>query len=174
MLARVLTLRFDPVRDGFDDTALRDFLKDKEVLSIRDYFFIRHEVPYLAVLVTYSLPQLAAQPVADKPREQRDTSWRELMTEADLPVFNALRDWRTEQSKQDGVPPYVICTNRQFAEMVKARPRSLAGLANIDGFGKTKLEKYGSKILAILARPPEPPPQTSKGQSEPVSDESSE
>jgi len=54
MLARVITLRFDCVIGGFDDTPLRDFLKDKEVLSLRDHFFIKNDVPYLAVLVTYS------------------------------------------------------------------------------------------------------------------------
>ena len=40
MLARVITLRFDPVLSSFDDGPLRDFLKDKEVLSIRDHFFV--------------------------------------------------------------------------------------------------------------------------------------
>jgi hypothetical protein len=35
--------------------------------------------------------------------------------------------------------------------MVKTRPQSLAALAETDGFGKAKLEKYGPDILAILA-----------------------
>ena len=35
MLARVMTLHFDTVLGGFDDTSLRDFLKDKDVLSLR-------------------------------------------------------------------------------------------------------------------------------------------
>jgi superfamily II DNA helicase RecQ len=71
---------------------------------------------------------------------------------AELPLFNALRDWCAERSKRDGVPPYVICTNRQCAAMVKARPQSLSKLAEIEGFGKAKLEKYGQEILALLAR----------------------
>lgn len=39
LLVRVLTLRFDPVLDGFEDAPLRDFLKDKAILSIREHFF---------------------------------------------------------------------------------------------------------------------------------------
>lgn len=35
MLARVFTLRFDAVQGGFDDTPLREFLVDKDVLAIR-------------------------------------------------------------------------------------------------------------------------------------------
>ena len=35
MLARVVTLRFDPVLEGFDDEPLQEFLKAKEVFAIR-------------------------------------------------------------------------------------------------------------------------------------------
>ncbi len=60
-----------------------------------------------------------------------------------MPLFNALRDWRAERSKRDGVPPYLICTNKQLVAMIKARPRSLGKLGEIEGIGKAKLEKYG-------------------------------
>jgi hypothetical protein len=43
MLARVITLRFDPVIGGFDDGPPREFLKDKEVLSIREGPFLCQE-----------------------------------------------------------------------------------------------------------------------------------
>ena len=56
MLARVLTLRFDPALEAFDDGPLQEFLRSKEVHAISDHFFIRDGVPYLAVLVTYGLP----------------------------------------------------------------------------------------------------------------------
>jgi hypothetical protein len=36
--------------DGFDDAPLRELVKDKEVIAIRDHFFIKDEVPYLAVM----------------------------------------------------------------------------------------------------------------------------
>ena len=37
MLVRIFTLKFDPVLGDFDGHNLRDFIKDKEVLSIRDH-----------------------------------------------------------------------------------------------------------------------------------------
>jgi ATP-dependent DNA helicase RecQ len=154
MLVRVITLRFNPVLGSFDDTALRDFLKDKEVLSIRDHFFVKNEAPYLAVLVTYypHRPETTAPFVA--PKKHPDKSWRDLVTTEELPLFNTLRDWRAERSKRDGVPPYVVCTNQQFVVMVKTRPQSLGKLAEIEGFGKAKLEKYGQEILALLHQSP--------------------
>jgi hypothetical protein len=39
MLARVITLRFDPLTGSFDDSPLRDLIKDKEVLAIRGRAF---------------------------------------------------------------------------------------------------------------------------------------
>jgi len=50
MLVRVFTLKFDPIVGGFDDSGLQEFVRDKEVLSIRDHFFTRDETPYLIVL----------------------------------------------------------------------------------------------------------------------------
>ena len=114
---------------------------------------VRNEVPYLAVLVTYGSQPRSAEPApADKARS-RDASWRALVSDEDLPLFNALRDWRAERAQRDGVPPYLICTNRQLAEMVSGRPQSMSKLGAIDGIGKAKLENYGQDLLALLARP---------------------
>ena len=153
MLARVVTLRFDPVSEAFDDGPLQEFLRSKEVLTIRDHFFMRNEAPYLAVVVTYNLPGPATGSLPAEKGKDRGVSWRELISEADLPLFNALRDWRAERAKRDGVPPYLICTNRQLAAMVNARPGSLSKLGSIEGIGKAKLDNYGQELLALLARP---------------------
>lgn len=156
MLTRVFTLRFNGLLDAFDDAPLRDFIKDKEVIAVRDHFFLRQDQPYLAVLVNYTLKPIATEAATAKPGDQKskkkDESWRELVAEADIPLFNTLRDWRMARSKREGLPPYVICDNKQLAAVVAARPQSLAQLGEIEGFGKAKLERYGADILAVLAR----------------------
>ena len=43
MPARVFTLKLDPLTDGFDDAELRAFLRDREVVSIRDSHACRRE-----------------------------------------------------------------------------------------------------------------------------------
>ena len=117
MLARVVTLRFDPVIEAFDDAPLQDFLKAKEVFAIREHFFVRNEVPYLAVLVTYGLRPTPVQAASDEKTKGSRASWRPPIPEADLPLWNALRTWRGERAQREGVPPYVICSNRQLAAM---------------------------------------------------------
>jgi ATP-dependent DNA helicase RecQ len=161
MLARVITLRFSSLLEGFDDAPLRDFIKDKEVHALRDHFFTRNDVPYLAVMVSYSQAPIAAPAAVatggQPARNKRDESWRHLISEDQVPLFNSLRDWRSSRCKRDGVPPYVISNNQQLAAIVRERPQSLAALGRIEGFGEAKLRNYGPEILAITAySQPEP------------------
>lgn len=151
MLLRVITLRFSTALDGFDDCPLTDFLRDKSVLSLRDHFFVRNETPYLAVVVTYEPMKESLPPGknGDK-RRQGEESWRGLLSDAAMPLFDTLRSWRSERCKQEGIPPYVICTNKQLANMVAARPQSLAALLQVEGFGQAKAEKYGQALLELL------------------------
>ncbi len=150
MFVRIFTLRFNPATDGFANQPVEAFLADKEVLSIHDHFFVSDHAPYLALVVCYrpsAIVDAAAKSAEGYKRERRDESWRELLTEADWPLFNALRNWRNERSKQEGIPPYVICNNRQLAAMVKMRPQSMEALRRIEGFGDAKLGKYGKDLL---------------------------
>lgn len=161
MQTKVLTLRFNTLRGEFDDATLREFTRDKEVISVRDHFYVHQGTPYLAMVVNYKLGPLPApaadQPSATKGTRRRDESWRHSVSEADAPLFNALRDWRAERCKREGVPPYIVGTNQQFTEIIKLRPQTLAKLGEIEGFGKSRIEKYGAEILAILAPPKELP-----------------
>ena len=64
-------------------------------------------------------------------------------------LFNLLRDWRSQKSKKDGVPPYILFTNQQLTDIVKKRPQSVGELMQVDGVGKGKADKYGEEILVI-------------------------
>jgi DNA helicase II / ATP-dependent DNA helicase PcrA len=67
------------------------------------------------------------------------------------PVFDALKQWRLERSREDEVPPYVVFHNTTLAEIAERQPRSLAELALIPGIGPTKLERYGQDVLRVCA-----------------------
>jgi len=154
MLIRVITLRFSIAMDGFDDTPLTDFISDKSVVSLREHFFIRNETPYLVVVVIYDPVQEAA-PINKTAgesgnRKKREESWRALLADKDMSLFDSLRSWRSERCKKEGIPPYVICNNKQLAHIVTSCPQSLSELMRIDGIGKSKADKYGQEILALL------------------------
>jgi len=71
---------------------------------------------------------------------------------ADDPVFGALRTWRLERARADGVPPYVVFHDRTLHAIARRRPETPSELAEVSGIGAAKLERYGSDVLAVLAR----------------------
>ena len=65
----------------------------------------------------------------------------------------SLRAWRTQRSRQDGVPAFVVAHDSMLAAIADARPSSLAALRRVKGIGPAKLERYGSEILAVIVPP---------------------
>ena len=167
MHVQLFTLRFSDSLGGFDTTALERFLTSREVLRFREHFFEVHEVPHLLCIVTWQLGELSpvrkvtgttSRPASakqraadeDKPTSSNDEAIAELL-EDDRRVFEALRAWRRDKAHDEGVPPYIVFTNRQLLEMVRARPDSPNGLGQLRGIGKGKLQKYASEVLELLA-----------------------
>ncbi len=65
-------------------------------------------------------------------------------------VFAALREYRLERARADGVPPYVVASDRTLREVAMLRPRTLDELAMAHGIGPTKLERYGDDLLEVV------------------------
>lgn len=67
------------------------------------------------------------------------------------PAFEALRAWRAEQAREQGVPAYVIFHDATLREIATAWPTSVTQLGGISGVGEKKLVTYGEGVLAVLA-----------------------
>jgi ATP-dependent DNA helicase RecQ len=150
MLVKVFSLPFDSALGNFNDKELREFLKDKEVISIQEHFFMKNEVPFLTMVIKYFPFRQEADPQM-APQGKRDESWRETLSEVEMGVFNLLREWRSKRSREEGVPPYILFTNKQLAQLIKENPSSLSHLERVEGVGKARVEKYGRDILGILS-----------------------
>ncbi|MGK9460555.1 DNA helicase RecQ [Streptomyces sp. G6] len=68
-----------------------------------------------------------------------------------VPAFEALRAWRAEQAREQGVPAYVIFHDATLREIATAWPTSVGQLGGISGVGEKKLATYGEGVLAVLA-----------------------
>lgn len=167
MRIHVLTLKFDPAREAFDDGELRDFIKDKEIVSCDSSFFSRNGQQYLSLVVAYHVSETEPEVSAETTRKTGKTAaWRSMVSDADMPLFNAMRDWRNERAKKEGIPVYVISNNTELAHIVTEKPKSLNALRAIPGIGKAKTERYGSDILKALwpkRKPVETPADQNEG-----------
>ena len=63
----------------------------------------------------------------------------------------ALRAWRTERSRADKVPAYVVLSDKHLDGIASRHPADLAELRACPGIGPAKLDTYGDDILAVLA-----------------------
>jgi hypothetical protein len=184
MRVQLFTFRFSPTLGAFDDTPLKDFVRDKEVLAFREHFFVVSDVPHVLCVVTFQdtvVPPEAiaeARAVAATTATARDAyPHRSLrsggrngeqrpdpaagLDEAARAIFNMVREWRAKTAHKEGVPPYVILTNKEVVRIVMAKPASVTALGHVEGIGPGKVERYGSAILACLngapkAAPPAP------------------
>ncbi|MFT2749236.1 DNA helicase RecQ [Clavibacter sp. Sh2036] len=65
-------------------------------------------------------------------------------------LFEALRAWRSEQAKEQGVPAYVVFADVTLREVATVRPQDLGQLAGITGVGQKKLDTYGEGLLTVV------------------------
>jgi ribonuclease D len=141
MLVKIFTLSFDSNCGGFGDEPVREFLKGKRVCHVSDYLVTVREKPYLVFVIQYE--------VLDHPVDKKSVTkqkWQEMLQESDMGVFNLLRDWRQERSKKEGVPPYIVFTNTQLAQIVRQKPQTVTDLSHISGIGKSKLKESVTKV----------------------------
>ena len=170
MLYRVLDLRFSRRLGGIDDEPLQRLLHGHELVARTERLYHHDGLPHLLVSVLYrlaTLPEPARQveaghaapppaPTVSPPKKERHrkegkSDWRALLEEKDAPLFESLRAWRTERARSEAVPPYIVLTNVQLARVAGERPRSLAGLKKIPGFGESRLKRFGEDLLKMVA-----------------------
>lgn len=66
-------------------------------------------------------------------------------------LFEALRVWRSAQSKEQGVPAYIVFGDATLLAVASAKPASMGDLDGITGIGAKKLEAYGEALLEVVA-----------------------
>ena len=152
MLVKIITLVFSERLGGFDDTPVRDFVARHVVLKMRPEFFLKDGIPHWSILFSYDLSnEKLNESNSEKPSNlKKRIDWQSKVPEEKWNLFNELRDWRNEKGRTAGIPPYLVFTNKQLVEAITQNSYSLAGLAEIDGIGPSRVKKYGKDLLRIL------------------------
>ncbi|MET8855700.1 DNA helicase RecQ [Streptomyces sp. NPDC004579] len=85
-----------------------------------------------------------------------------------VPAFEALRAWRGEQAREQGVPAYVIFHDATLREIATVWPTSVKDLGGISGVGEKKLATYGEGVIGVLASLADGAPATPGAGAEPA------
>lgn len=70
----------------------------------------------------------------------------------DEDTLEVLREWRRQEASSQSLPAYCIFTDATLIAVAEARPKDEQDLLRIHGLGRTKADKYGEAVLAIVAR----------------------
>ena len=102
------------------------------------------------------LPSDEAQPRRSKGGARSSQPRTSMAPETELDaagesLFAALREYRMNRARTDGVPPYVVASDRTLREIALLRPGNLDELAQAHGIGPAKLERYGDALLEVVA-----------------------
>ena len=66
-------------------------------------------------------------------------------------VFDRLAEAQLELARgEDGTGKPLSCTNSTLRQIAERRPSTLSGLADIQGMGEQKIERFGAAFLAVL------------------------
>jgi hypothetical protein len=157
--ARILTIAWDASTGIFDDSILREYLTEREILVSEPHFFVHAGQPYWTVYIeTRPLQGSTAKSWQRKElsgdlNSESDRAYEKLLSELDeneRARYQRILQWRREASRREGVPHYVLCTNRQALDLARRAPKSLQAIAEIRGFGHKKIQKHGKEILEVL------------------------
>ena len=66
-------------------------------------------------------------------------------------LFQRLRALRARIARMQGVPAYVVFTDKTLREMALTRPTDLRAFQAVSGVGASKAERYGRQFLAEIA-----------------------
>ncbi|NNN19247.1 MAG: ATP-dependent DNA helicase UvrD2 [Acidimicrobiaceae bacterium] len=84
---------------------------------------------------------------------QDDSSDKMDLSERQKSIMESLRLWRSQKSKELGVPAHIILHDFALVSVAVQEPSSLEALSKIAGVGSTKASKFGKDLLQCVEVP---------------------
>ncbi len=67
------------------------------------------------------------------------------------PLADRLRTWRAARARAAGLAPSTVLPDAALSAVLRFRPRTIADLALVPGFGRARAEAYGAALIEVLA-----------------------
>ena len=122
-------------------------MSEKDMYEMADFFVGLHKENPVDYTERYLLGDSCDQ--AEAVVDRGENAGVEVRIE-ETPLYQALKQYRIETSKAEGVKAFQIFTNAQLEAVIDAMPKSSDELRKISGFGEVKCGNYGEAILGIV------------------------
>ena len=95
---------------------------------------------------------------------KRKTKVTRVVNAADM-LFSELKGVRAKLAKKEGIPPYMVFSDKTLLEMVEKMPVDMLSFTQIEGVGEKKAIKYWKVFVKIIRKSKGLPSISSKGTS---------
>jgi superfamily II DNA helicase RecQ len=139
-----------PVHDASAfEQELNGFLARHRVVSIDRRLIDQGANSFWAICVDH-LDHVSGEAARDLNLSRSRVDYKAILPAEEFAVFSQLRSLRKELAQSEAAPVYALFTNERLAQMVQRRWRSKADLAEIEGIGDGKIDKYAERLLPLL------------------------
>ena len=111
---------------------------------------VKEEARIIMKLPKVSIPSeklLSENTLDQKSRKGKAPRRSELLTSKGLDLFDALRQVRTQLAREEGMPPYIIFSDKTLTDMCVKVPLTKEEMLSVAGVGEHKFEKYGQAFI---------------------------
>ena len=104
---------------------------------------LRAEVPFL-------MREHRERPSSSKPKKRSSHDIESNHGREDL--FESLRQMRSELAKENGIPPYMVFSDKSLHDMCQLMPRNRDEFMMVNGVGASKCDKYSEVFIKEISQ----------------------
>lgn len=115
------------------------------VLKIGDITKLKYEDAHVFIKTVTNSLQLEDGNISNKKlaKEKRTDQ----LTKAGFDLFDKLKKLRLEIARAEGLPPYIVFSDKTLIDMCIKLPKNENEMLNVSGVGEVKYERYGKRFL---------------------------
>lgn len=139
----------------FDELSTYGLLKNKAQKQLTELIDFLAASGYLQAS-NGQFPVLSIAPAGVRVLQGKEQVFRKMAAPVktnileDSELFTKLRMLRRSLAEAQGVPPFVIFSDKTLRSMCELMPQTLSEMAEVKGVGSQKLEKYGRQFIDVL------------------------
>ena len=118
-------------------------------------YFLEKAVPVLKNEAKVEMVRIQEKKTAKRKRIEETGTY-------DSDLFELLRALRKQLADEQGIPPYIVFSDRSLRDMAALLPRSPEDMLSVSGVGEVKLQRYGKQFLNLIRRYREEHPERAK------------
>ena len=132
--------------DTGEEELINKFLRSHRILRVEKQFVPDGANSQWCFCIEYLE---GSEPPSRSGKRAKKIDYREELSQEAFARFASYRETRKALAASEGIPPYVIFTDKEIAAMAEVEELTMAGMRAIKGIGEKKIAKYATHFIAV-------------------------